>query len=386
MFSTHYDYAIIGAGAAGLQLALALSEDEFFDDKSILLLDKDEKNTNDKTWCFWEKGCGKWDEIVSNSWEKALFINSFERKEIPLSDYSYKRIQALDFYNFAKKKLAESTNISWKTEGVESIKCQEQVSIITDHSTYTAKHIFDSRINPAFENTGDGNIRLLQHFKGWEIEAKNHHFDTSSFTMMDFSVKWPSSTSFMYVLPQSEKKALVEYTFFSAHLANDEDYEKMLKNYVEQVLKIEDYKIMQVEKGVIPMSDYPFHKHNTDQITKIGTAGGWVKPSSGYSFRNTQKSCKLLIDNIKNGKHPSAGLLKKRFILYDSIFLKVLHNHNYLGESIFSDMYGKNSISSIFSFLDEETNLIQELKIISSFQKWPFTKAMLQVLFGSKKN
>ena len=70
-----YDYAIIGAGAAGLQLALALSEDAFFREKKIVLLEAGEKINNDRTWSFWEKGAGKFDSVVYRKWERAAFIN-----------------------------------------------------------------------------------------------------------------------------------------------------------------------------------------------------------------------------------------------------------------------------------------------------------------------
>jgi len=51
-----YHYGIIGAGLAGLQLALAFSKDPFFKHKKIVLIDPSPKTINDKTWCFWEKG------------------------------------------------------------------------------------------------------------------------------------------------------------------------------------------------------------------------------------------------------------------------------------------------------------------------------------------
>ena len=51
----HFDYIIIGNGLAGLQLVLKMSEDVFFENKTIALIDPLEKNSNDKTWSFWEK-------------------------------------------------------------------------------------------------------------------------------------------------------------------------------------------------------------------------------------------------------------------------------------------------------------------------------------------
>ena len=41
----NYDYIIIGAGASGLLLADAMGKDNFFDDKTILILDKSAKTT-----------------------------------------------------------------------------------------------------------------------------------------------------------------------------------------------------------------------------------------------------------------------------------------------------------------------------------------------------
>lgn len=106
---------------------------------------------------------------------------------------------------------------------------------------------------------------------------------------MDFRLKYKDSTSFTYVLPVSEKEALVEFTFFTPYLTEETIYDEQLKKYIEEYLKITNYTIAETEKGVIPMTDFPFHEDSTPKITKIGTAGSWVKASSGYSFKNTEK-------------------------------------------------------------------------------------------------
>ena len=85
MDSTVFDFAIIGTGAAGLHLALAMQQDAYFDDKKILLIDKSKKDFNDKTWCFWEKGKGNWDTIATKTWNTCQFINSFDHLNISLT-------------------------------------------------------------------------------------------------------------------------------------------------------------------------------------------------------------------------------------------------------------------------------------------------------------
>jgi len=56
MSTFNYHYIIIGAGAAGLNLALAMNEDAFFKDKKILILDKDKKTKTTELGVFGKKG------------------------------------------------------------------------------------------------------------------------------------------------------------------------------------------------------------------------------------------------------------------------------------------------------------------------------------------
>jgi lycopene beta-cyclase len=380
MVSRDYDYVIVGAGAAGLHLVLAMNEDVFFNSKKILIIEKSQKNTNDKTWCFWEKGEGKWDDIITQLWNKSKFITHSKSTALDLGEYRYKMIRAIDFYTMAKKKIQSAPNIDWVNDEVSRIKQSSPNEIVTPTKIFTAKHVFDSRIDPDFFTGGNKHINLLQHFKGWVIETKEETFDPDSFTMMDFSIKYPKSTSFTYILPYSSKKALVEFTFFSPFTVTDHDYDHYLKEYVNKHLDTKGFSIVEEEKGTIPMSNYPFFQLNNKFITKIGTAGSWVKSSSGYSFKNAERYSKKIIDNIKLGELPSNLLFKNRFKKYDAIFLDVLYNNNHLGEEIFSDMYTKNDISKILAFLDEETTIREEMTIIKSLPWLPFIKAFFRQL------
>ena len=59
-----YDYAIIGAGAAGLQLCLAMLEDPFFQQKSIAIIERNNLPYPNKTWCYWETGTGNIEHYI----------------------------------------------------------------------------------------------------------------------------------------------------------------------------------------------------------------------------------------------------------------------------------------------------------------------------------
>lgn len=371
-----YDYAIVGAGAAGLHLALAMLEDPWFAKKRIVIIEKDDKNIDDRTWSYWEKGRGKWDEIITKSWKKGWFNSSKKSIPLHLAPYQYKMLHSLDFYNYAKAAIAKAQHLTWVKDTVQNVEIGTVATIHGQVITYQAKQVFDSRIDSGFRKKDDGYYRVLQHFKGWVIESKEPVFDPDTFVMMDYQVKWKDSTSFTYVLPTSPYSAMVEFTLFNLEFIDTATYDKLLQQYIEEILKIKDYTISKVEYGVIPMSNYPFHKANKKGLTKIGTAGSWVKPSSGYAFKNIEKMAGKVVNNIKQGKTPDEGLLNARFRWYDTIYLDVFSTYNELGESIFESMYSKNSIQQIFKFLDEETHLLEELKIINTFNPWPFLKAL----------
>jgi lycopene beta-cyclase len=157
-------------------------------------------------------------------------------------------------------------------------------------------------------------------------------------------------------------------------------YDVYLGKYIDSVLKIKEFEIIDEEYGVIPMTDFPFEKYNSKAVTKIGTGGGWVKGSTGYSFKNSDNKISILIDNLKNNNLPSKGFFKKRYQFYDKVFLHVLKNNNKKGEWIFDKFYSRNSITNMFSFLNEETSFLRELKIMSSLLSITFLKSFFKSL------
>lgn len=376
----HFDYIIIGNGLAGLQLALRMSSDAFFDEKRITLIDPSEKKNNDKTWSFWETEPSIWNDIAHKSWNKASVITSQKKINIELQPYSYKTIHAIDFYNHAKKTLSEKENIKFIVEHVESVKEDDIIKVSTNKAIYTATHVFDSRIPETFSINSKKYISIIQHFKGWVIKTENRAFDKDTITMMDYRLKDGEQTTFTYVLPFSETTALVEFTYFTSQIVDEDTYDAFIKTYIKDYLKIDNYSIIDTEKGQIPMTNFPFEKFNTKKITKIGTGGGWVKGSTGYSFKHTEKKVSKIIENIKANKVPSNNLFKSRFGFYDKVFLKVLKDENHKGEWIFQQFYDKNTIQTMFRFLDEESTFLEELKIMWSLLSWSFIKAFFKTL------
>ncbi|MEJ6791925.1 MAG: lycopene cyclase family protein [Lacinutrix sp.] len=375
-----FDYIIIGNGLAGFQLALALADDPFFKGKQIALIDKLPKTENDKTWSFWEKSHGKWDNIIAKSWNNALFFSSKKKITLNLFPYTYKTIYASDFYVEAKQNLSNKPNFHFIIDEVLLVEDTTELIVKTKLNSYSAHNVFDSRITGDYFSELNNYTKIIQHFKGIIIETETPSFNPEEFTMMDYRLKDGEQTTFTYVLPFSKTKALVEFTYFTSNVVDEATYDRFIEKYILETLKINNYSIVETESGSIPMTNFPFENYSTKNITKIGTGGGWVKGSTGYSFKHTEKKVAVIIENLKQSKKPSKGLFKQKYKFYDKIFLKVLEDENEKGEWIFEQFYDKNNIETMFGFLDEESSLLEELKIMKSLFSWTFIKAFFKTL------
>ncbi|WP_306349556.1 lycopene cyclase family protein [Flavobacterium sp. '19STA2R22 D10 B1'] len=372
----HYHYIFTGTGAAALMTAYEMVLSGKFKNKSILLIDLDAKKTNDRTWCFWEEKNSPWDSIVTQKWSHALFKDVALETDITFDPYVYKMIQGIDFYNYIFTILTAETNITFIQQAVVNfVAHDDHVIVRTEQENFKADKVFNSIYQPKWTENNKKYPLIQQHFVGWYIKTNTTSFNPNKATFMDFSVPQNGNTRFMYVMPLTANEALVEYTLFSHQLLKLEEYESALKEYLLQ-LGITEYEITETEKGSIPMTAYPFWKHNSKHILHIGTAGGWTKASTGYTFMNSHRKSKSLIQYLEHHSDLSHFYKKNKFWYYDVLLLYILDQKNSLGSKIFSSLFQKGNSTLIFKFLDEKTTFMEDLKVISKCPKKPFIWAL----------
>jgi lycopene beta-cyclase len=370
-----YDYIICGAGCAGLSLAYRLSAPQF-SHLRILILDKTPKTQNDRTWSFWMSKDHIFDSIVFKRWNKINFYGTNDLENQSIHPYQYQMIRGIDFYEFTLSAIADCAHIDLQYESITAIDPHDDLVIVeTSSSTYQARYIFNSIVERFPE---DEQLFVWQHFKGWVIEASHDAFDSDLATFMDFRVDQGSDTRFVYVLPHSSKKALVEATIFSKSIWESSDYDTMLKDYCEHYLKLTDYKILDDEIGAIPMTSGSFVGALHKRVIPIGTLNGTVKPSSGYAFTRIQSEIEDIINQINLGKSLRRTPKKKRFLAYDKTLLNVLLTKKETGKNVFSLLFDHNAPYQIFKFLDEKTSLLNEVRIFVTLPFWSFLKAFIK--------
>ncbi len=377
----HYHYIFTGSGLSALMTVYEMIISNSFQDKSILLLDADAKKSNDRTWCFWDDS-DVFETILSKEWKNTLFANENFRKQLNIQPYHYKMIQGSAFYNFIFKEISKHKNIHFLQDKVIDFSDLGNHCLVkTEENSFTCNKIFNSVFNPNLVFSQKKYPLLQQHFIGWFIKSKELVFDESTATFMDFSVKQKGNTRFMYVLPTSKNEALIEYTLFSKDLLSKEEYENEIELYIKN-LGITEYEIVEKEQGNIPMTSYPFWKNNTKNIINIGSAGGWTKASTGFTFKNVTKKSKKLVTFLTTNSNFSQFHKKDKFWFYDLLFIDVLYQNNALGSKLFSSLFKNGNSGLILKFLDEETSWLEDLKVILKCPKMPFIRALFGRIFS----
>lgn len=374
-------YIFTGSGLSALLTVYEMLLSGEFKDKTILLIDENPKKTNDRTWCFWDEN-NLFEELVSTKWSQAVFANENVNRILELHPYQYKKINGIDFYHFVFQKISEAENIQFLHEKVLDYKdLGSHCEVRTATKIYTCNKVINSIYNPEAEKSQEKFPLIQQHFIGWFIKSKEAVFTPNCATFMDFSVAQKGNTRFMYVLPTSATEALIEYTLFSKDLLLKEKYEAEIKKYVQN-LGITEYEIVEKEEGNIPMTCYPFWKHNTKNCINIGSAGGWTKASTGYTFKNATKKAKELVLFLQSDTDFRNAHKINKFWLYDLLLLDILSAKNELGASIFSALFTKGNPTVIFKFLDEETSFLEDLRVIWKCPKKIFVQALLKRLLS----
>jgi lycopene beta-cyclase len=353
-----------------------------FNDKKILLLDKEPKTKNDRTWCFWEQGNGFFEEVVYRKWDTISFLSDDFSSALDISPYQYKMIRGINFYQHCFNEIAKHGNIEIIYADVKSWEYEKDDLLLRLNDNEfrlfaPGTQIFNSIYKPGEQNKKS--IRLLQHFKGWMIETLKPSFNPDEATIMDFRVHQQHGTTFAYTLPFNSTSALIEYTLFTKDLLQQEQYDAELKNYIHTFLGIGEYKVIGEEFGIIPMTNEKLSI--VGHGWQIGTAGGQTKASSGYTFQFIQKQSQQIVEYLIAGKSLSLiPATPKRFSFYDNTLLHILYHNKLPGKKIFTLLFKKNKPQQVLRFMDNESSLKEELKIISTLPTWPFFKAALRQL------
>ncbi|MGY0019914.1 lycopene cyclase family protein [Streptomyces sp. cg35] len=369
--SVRSDVVIIGAGAAGLSLAERLCTAAGRSSPTVRLVQAPvgPLRPAPRTWCFWERGAGRYDDAVSAAWNRMRVRSpGGQLVDAGTGALRYKMIRSPDFEAAIERRLA-GQRILARTEGtveaIEGTADGAQVLVRTAHGEQqrlSARWVFDSR---PLGSLPPARTTLLQHFHGWFVRTPRPVFDTGSVELMDFRTPQPErGLAFSYVLPTSPHTALVEYTQFSASVLPADSYNRALETYLHTVLNVRDFRIEAHEEGVIPMTDAQFARQSGASIFKIGAAGGATRPSTGYTFAAIQRQTAAIAAALRAGRRPvPPAPHSRRSRAMDAVLLHALASGRLDGAAFFTRLFSRVPTERLLRFLDGATTPYEDLLI-----------------------
>ncbi|MGW4689955.1 lycopene cyclase family protein [Streptomyces sp. NPDC004244] len=366
------DVAVVGAGAAGLSLALRLARPPAGAgplDTVLLAAPAGPARAAPRTWCFWEAGGGPYDEVLAASWQR-LRVRGTGGSEVTaaIAPLHYKMLRSEALEGLAERETAASGRVSRVEAAVERIAPTPDGALVHARRagggrvTVHARWVFDSRplgLLPPARTT------LLQHFRGWFVRTERPAFDPGVVELMDFRTPQPShGLSFGYVLPFGPREALVEYTEFSSRVLGRAAYDRALRHYAQRVLGLDRYEVTGSEQGVIPMTDAEFARQTAPGVFRIGACAGATRPSTGYTFSGVQRQTRAVAAALHGGRHPLPPRAHSaRARLMDAVLLHALAGGRIDGPAFFTRLFTRVPAARLLRFLDGRTNLAEDLGI-----------------------
>lgn len=377
------DILILGAGCAGTSLAHYL--EDFGGGDHVVLLDGRTKFDLEQRWCSWAKLPPSLALLVQKSWRKWTVGDENSSVTRTSDEFSYRQIYAPQFFeHFHSRWRTSETPIELNTgEKIERIEEKTGfVEVTTNRETWRANLIFDARHQGSanLENIKKSNkVYLHQTFLGWKIEFPRAVFDAQTMTLMDFRTAQTGGVNFIYVLPYSDREALVESTSFSQN-------PPVWANHLQAVIKYiaenfgDDYEIKGEESGELPMTTANLPTKTSERIYSIGVAGGNARPSSGYAFHRIQRQTSEIARAIVEKQTIPRTVAPRRYNFLDAVFLETIVRNPQSAKDLFMRMFAAVEPDSLIRFLLDESSYSDDLTVISSLPKMRFGVASLQSL------
>ena len=362
-----YDYVFIGMGASNGLMLLEFIKRGYHQTKRIAVIEPQQKNTNDKTYCFWsspnETIVKDLSSIISHQYQ---FVQTNNNKVQSIQDQPYYCIKSIDFYNLLHSTIAKHPIDKFDGQVASLSPLPDCIEIVFEQQVITGAIVFDSR-PPVFTQEVHNQSYLLQSFFGYHIRLQEPSLHVDRFQMMNFDVDQSGHTQFVYNLPYAPNECLVELTRFGVDTINIDYAKKILDEKIKA--QFGSYEIVAEEEGCIPMTVLKQPASIDKRIINMGARANLIKPTTGYGFKKMHAFAAAFENQAQ------APITKARFLFYDHLLLIILIRWPNLGKKIFKALFQNNTIQRIFTFLDEKSSVAEEVKIFASLPIIPFLKA-----------
>jgi lycopene beta-cyclase len=270
-----FDYILIGGGLQNGLILLAL--DQWQPNARVAIIEALDRLGGNHTWSFHAadvpcEGRELIQRIVTIKWPAySVYFPNFARV-IP-SEYA-----SITAENFNSTLSGIIRHRNWYLRlGCRAVSTKDNLVILETGETLQGQTIVDAR-GPRAGSHQCG----YQKFLGLEVETSTPWLEQLP-CVMDAQVDQCDGFHFLYVLPFSQNRVLIEDTYFSDNpIINEARSRNLISDYLNQ--RVSAWRIVRSERGVLPMPWRMKSLASQSNLLVGGYAGGWFHPATGYSF------------------------------------------------------------------------------------------------------
>jgi len=281
------DVVILGGGLSGGLCALAIAEHAPL--LRMAMVEQSPRLAGNHTWCCHASDLGRLANTSGGAWFWPLVKHRWPQYLVAFPGFArtidgdYCCVPADALESAVNRVMARPTHQLLLGERVQSATSTQV--LLESGRRLQARLVLDARGSRTVK-TGCG----YQKFLGWEIESDEAARTLGNLpTLMDARVQQLDGYRFVYVLPLSSTRFLIEDTYFSRDSLLDlEAVAGRLRQYLDG-LGVGSYRLLREESGVLPM---PWNAGDQlqdvgdveDAPVAIGYRAGLFHPATGYSL------------------------------------------------------------------------------------------------------
>ena len=344
----------------------------------IVLIDRRRSWARDRTWCTWLTGPLRFSDCITHRWD-AWRTRADGRSVLAASRRSpYVHIDAGRVYDTALERLSAASAVQLRLgEGVLSVTGGDAPTVHTTAGSLEAALVFDAlgASSPLLARRPPPASGLAQRFVGWEVETDRPVFDPGVATLMDFRPHAGIGATFMYVLAFSPTRALLEHTSIEPFDAAPVDRDAALDAELRRHWGVSDWRVVRRERGLIPMTTFPFPARHAPGVLTLGSAAGAIRPSSGYAFSRIQHQVSQVTAALMAGRPLPTRVGPPRGELLDRVFLHALSRSRHPEDlflataSVDADVFAR--------FMTDSSSPADEAQIVAALPMFEMTRAAL---------
>jgi lycopene beta-cyclase len=359
-----FEFAITGAGLAGLSLASSLSRAN--QESRICLIEPRTHYKRDHVWCFWNNAPTTLKVPIKRQWRQWKVRYRNRASVCSSQNYPYCCVLAEDYYEESLAQLRQSEKVDFFFgESLQEVDYNNAgIALRTEQRTISTRLLFDSR-PPQFDAAD-----FKQDFFGLQVQTEKNVFDPDCVTLMDFSgLAMNEGFHFYYLLPFSASEALVESVYIGLQSLPEAEHRRLVASYLSKEYGVQSFDEVYIERGCIPMQLLSM-KQPDKRHYQIGTRGGLVRASTGYAFASIHRFSEGLSKALAVNQLPEPPkTMSAKAKLLDQVLLGYLRQRPKDGPLLLSSLFERVNADVVVRFLADCSSLADDAAIFAAMPR-----------------